>query len=236
MIQDDKRGADEAPGLSASEGGRKIYFVRHGKTEWNNQFRYQGATNVPLNAEGLEQARRAGLRLSKLKAGAIVCSPLDRAYETAQCIAAYHDDVQIEKNPLLIEVNFGEWEGLTVPEIKAHSGEELFYKWRRNELHVSVPGGEDADAVYERASRAARELIERKEERIIVVGHGAMFRALFLPLLGVPRSNIFWKTRIDNCSISAFSIDANGKATLSFLNDTLHMYASEDKIADLPLA
>lgn len=231
-----KKDIDEAPGLSAPEGGRKIYFVRHGKTEWNNQFRYQGATNVPLCDEGLEQARRAGLRLSKLKVGAIVCSPLGRAHTTAECIAAYHAGVRVEKNPLLSEVNFGEWEGLTVSEIKAHSGEELFYKWRRNELHVTVPGGEAADAVYDRASRAADELLSREEDCIVVVGHGAMFRAIFLPLLCIPRSNIFWKMRIDNCSISAVNVDKNGKATLSFLNDTLHMYVPEDEIADLPLA
>ena len=63
-----------------------------------------------------------------------------------------------------------------------------------------------------------------------------MFRALFPPLLGIPRSNIFWKMRIDNCSISAVSVDKNGKVTLSFLNDTLHMLVPEDEIADLPLA
>lgn len=231
-----KQDIDEAPGLSAPEDGRKIYFVRHGKTEWNNHFRYQGSTNVPLCNEGREQARRAGLRLSKLNVESIICSPLDRAHETAECIAAYHAGVSVEKNPLLSEVNFGEWEGLTVPEIKARSGEELFYKWRRNELHVTVPGGEPADAVYERASRAASELLSRTEGCIVVVGHGAMFRALFLPLLGIPRSNIFWKMRIDNCSISAVNVDKNGKATLSFLNDTLHMYVPECEIADLPLA
>ena len=57
-----------------------------------------------------------------------------------------------------------------------------------------------------------------------------------LPLLGIPRSNIFWKMRIDNCSVSAAGVDKNGRATLSFLNDTLHMRIPEDKIADLPLA
>ena len=236
MKLENKRETDEAPGLSAPDGERRIYFVRHGKTEWNNQFRYQGATNVPLCAEGREQARRAGLRLSRLKIETIICSPLDRAFETARCIASFHHSVRVEKNPLLTEVNFGSWEGLTVPEIKAHSGEELFYKWRMNELHVSAPGGEDADAVYERASRAAGELLSRSEKLIVVVGHGAMFRALFLPLLGIPRSNIFWKMRIDNCSVSAAGVDNNGRATLSFLNDTLHMRVPEDKIADLPLA
>ncbi len=236
MSSEVKNNTDEAPGLSAPEGGRKIYFVRHGKTEWNNQFRYQGVTDVPLCDEGRAQARCAALRLSKLKIGALICSPLGRAYETAEKIAEFHPEIKIEKNPLFAEVNFGEWEGLTVPEIKAHSGAELFYKWRSNELHVSVPGGEEADAVYRRVTLAAKELLSRREASVLVVGHGAMLRALFLALFEIPRSNVFWKTRIDNCSISAASVDGRGKATLSFLNDTLHLITPEDKIADLPLA
>ena len=231
----DKKEMDDAPGLSAPNCGRKLYLVRHGKTEWNNQFRYQGATDVPLCAEGIEQACRVALRLARVKIGAIICSPLKRAAATAERIATHHAGVSVERNPLFTEVNFGEWEGLTVPQIKAHSGEELFYKWRRNELHVKVPGGEEPDAVYARAERAARELFSRVEDNIVVVGHGALFRALILPLIGAPRSDIFWKARIDNCSISALNLDKRGFATIACLNDILHLQVPEDKIIDLPL-
>ncbi|MDO5116531.1 MAG: histidine phosphatase family protein [Synergistaceae bacterium] len=227
--------ADEAPGLSAPLNGRKIYFVRHGKTDWNNQFRYQGVTDIPLCEEGREQARLVGLRLAGAELGAIVSSPLSRAFETAENIAAHHPNIKIERLPELTEVNFGEWEGLTVPQIKKNFGEEMFHKWRSNQLHVTAPGGEEMEALYDRSSRAAAALLARSEKNIVVVGHGAMFRALLLPLLGLPRSNIFWKARIDNCSISAVGVEAGGAVTLAFLNDIAHLKCAEDVISALPL-
>lgn len=226
---------DEAPGLSAPIEGKKIFFVRHGKTEWNNQLRYQGVTDIPLCAEGREQARRAGLRFARKKIEAIISSPLSRACETADNIAAHHHGLVVEKEKLLEEVNFGEWEGLTVKEIKARFGEELFYKWRRNQLHVDAPGGEKMAALYERSARFTRILLERPEENIVVVGHGAMLRALFLPMLELPRSNIFWKVRIDNCSISVFSVEAGDRFVLARLNDTLHLQVAEDEIISMPI-
>lgn len=225
----------DAPGLSAPEAGQKIYFVRHGKTEWNNQFRYQGSTNISLNEEGRTQALRAALRFEGKEIDAVITSPLSRAKETAEIIASKLHGVELEESELLTEVNFGEWEGLTVPEIKAKSGEELFYKWRMNEFHVCVPGGEDMDALYVRACAAARSLLSRSEEKILVVGHGAMFRILFLAMLDIPRMNIFWKTRIDNCSISALNTEKGKRVVLDYLNDTAHLIAPIEEISHLPL-
>ncbi len=230
-----KNEVNEAPGLSAPITGKKIFFVRHGKTEWNNQFRYQGVTDIPLCEEGREQARRTGLRFAKAKIEAIISSPLSRAYETAEKIACHHAGINVEKLDLLEEVNFGEWEGLTVNEIKNRFGEELFYKWRRNQLHVDAPGGEKMERLYARSSMVAKMLLARPEDNIVVVGHGAMLRALFLPMLELPRSNIFWKTRIDNCSISAFSVEAGNRYILSYLNDTLHLRDCGGEIISMPI-
>ena len=107
MVED----GNVAPGLSAPIGGKKIFFVRHGKTEWNNQLRYQGATDIPLNAEGRLQARRAALRFSLAKVDAVISSPLSRAYETAEEIASFHKGAAVEKTSLLTEVDFGEASG-----------------------------------------------------------------------------------------------------------------------------
>lgn len=62
-----------------------------------------------------------------------------------------------------------------------------------------------------------------------------MLRGLFLPMLGLPRSNIFWKTRIDNCSISAFSVEAGNRFVLAYLNDTLHLKMSEAVVTSMPI-
>lgn len=114
-------------------------------------------------------------------------------------------------------------------------GEELFYKWRSNQLHVDAPGGESMEKLYERSAQVAKILLERPEDNIVVVGHGAMLRWLFLPMLGLPRSNIFWKTRIDNCSISAFSVESGNRFVLAYLNDTLHLKMSEAVVTSMPI-
>ena len=146
---------NEAPGLSAPIAGKKIFFVRHGKTEWNNLFRYQGVTDIPLCEEGREQARKTGLRFAGAEIDAVISSPLSRAYETAENIAAHHVGIKVERLNLLEEVNFGEWEGLTVKEIKERFGEELLYKWRSNQLY-RMPPAERAWRSLQRGPRIAK--------------------------------------------------------------------------------
>ena len=91
------------------------------------------------------------------------------------------------------------------------------------------------ERLYARSSKVAKMLLARPEDNIVVVGHGAMLRALFLPMLELPRSNIFWKTRIDNCSISAFSAEAGNRYILSYLNDTLHLRDCGGEIISMPI-
>lgn len=222
-----------APGLSASPDGRIIYFVRHGRTEWNDQLRYQGAVDIPLNEDGRMQARKAALRFSSADIDAVISSPLSRAVETAEYIASFHKELKVESTPLLTEVDFGKWEGRTVPEIKAEYA-DVFAAWRNDPLNVAAPGGESMDSLYERCGLFAEQLLARHERRTVVVGHGAMLRALFPRMLQLPRVSYFWKTRLDNCSITAFSAD-DGRFALIYQNDTLHLKVANDKIAYLPI-
>lgn len=225
---------NEAPGLSALACEKRLYFIRHGKTAWNDQFRYQGATDIPLSDEGRRQANAASARFAKVQVDTLLCSPLSRAFETASIIAGAHPSLRPVRVPELTEVNFGGWEGLTVPQIKEKYGEELFARWRGAQLDVTAPMGEDMDALWLRSASAAERILSCAGKNIVVVGHGAMFRVLFLSLLSLPRTNIFWKTRLDNCSISAFSCDKEGRATLSYLNDVTHLKLSAKQIEILP--
>lgn len=225
---------EDSPGL-ALHAVRRIYLVRHGVTEWNAQFRYQGSTDIPLSEEGCEQADRVGMRLSRLKVQRIVTSPQLRAVETASRIAKQVGVKDIEKWDELREVHFGDWEGLTVPEIIATSGEELFGAWRKAQTEVTAPGGEDARCVSDRSACAAQRLSALDDDVTVVVSHGAIFRSLMLHLIDVPVSSIFWKMRIDNCSISAVEFDGRGRCSVSFLNDTIHLHTQREKIHSIPL-
>jgi alpha-ribazole phosphatase/probable phosphoglycerate mutase len=225
---------DDAPGLAPAEG-RSIYLVRHGVTEWNKSFRYQGITDVPLSDEGREQARLAGKRLAKIRAGAVISSPLKRSLETAEIIAAATDAPEVEIWDELCEVNFGAWEGLTVREIVGQFGFELFDRWRSSQISVAATNGEDPASVLARAKNAAERIASLKYENTIVVAHGAIFRALMLCLLEIPLSNVFWRMRMDNCSITKVSADKRGKLSASFFNDVTHLNIPEESIGILPL-
>lgn len=224
----------ETPGLSLVIK-RKITLVRHGITEWNKKFRYQGITDVPLSPEGEEQAKKAALRLSCESVDRVISSPLGRSMKTASIIAETIGKSAVERWDELREVDFGDWEGLTVPQIKDKFGEDLFERWKSSQVDVTATNGEEADLVYKRAEACAARILALKDEHVVVVGHGALFRMLLLPLIKVPRGNVFWRMKMDNCSLSGIGIDRKNRAFIVFFNDTIHLRTNLDCIKDIPL-
>jgi len=184
LTEKNKKDPQETPGLSLVIK-RKITLVRHGITEWNKKFRYQGITDVPLAAEGEEQAKRAAMRLSCESVDRVISSPLGRSMKTASIIAEIIGKNSVETWDELREVDFGEWEGLTVPQIKERFGEDLFERWKSSQVDVTATNGEDADIVYRRAEACAARILALKDEHVVVVGHGALFRTLLLPLIKI---------------------------------------------------
>jgi broad specificity phosphatase PhoE len=96
----------------------ELVCVRHGRTAWNAKRRFQGRTDVPLDAEGLAQARALAAHLSRERFSISLSSDLSRAADTAEAIGA-SCGVLVEPEPRLREMRFGEWEGLTWNEIVA---------------------------------------------------------------------------------------------------------------------
>lgn len=86
----------------------RLLLVRHGETEWNQQMRFQGQTDIPLNAKGLEQAESIATRLQHEPLQAIYSSDLRRAWQTAEVIARYHELSPIP-HPDLREMSYGVW-------------------------------------------------------------------------------------------------------------------------------
>ena len=135
-----------------------IYLLRHGETVWNRAGRFQGHGDAPLTAEGVAQARAMGRRLAQEELGGarLISSPLYRAWQSAVLVAEALslDPHAIEFEPRLMEVGFGEWEGLTREEIKARALDE----WRARKADVwnhVPPGGESFAQAEVRAGRLA---------------------------------------------------------------------------------
>ena len=232
--ENEGRDIGDAPGLSL-QIKRKVTLVRHGITDWNKSFRYQGVSDVPLSTEGEEQAKKTALRLSHESVGRIISSPLKRSLKTAEIIAESIGLSAVETWDELMEVDFGAWEGLTIPQIKEKFGEETFAKWKSSQVHVTATNGEDTDRIYIRSEACAAKILSLTDENVVVVGHGALFRTMLLPLIGTPRSNVFWKMKMDNCSLSGIGIDKKNRAFIVFFNDTIHLRTKMDCIKDIPL-
>lgn len=143
-------------------------LVRHGETDWNRQRRIQGSTDIPLNATGRDQARRAGRLLAGRAWSRIVASPLSRAAETATLIAQEARLGDPEFDRTFVERHYGEAEGLT--------GAELDERFPEG---VEVPGRETREAVAERVLEGLHRLAaEHPGESIIVVAHGGVIRSV----------------------------------------------------------
>ena len=212
----------------------RIFFVRHGETDWNKEFRYQGKTDIALNENGRAQARKVGLRLSRVVPRRVFSSPLLRAYGTAEAIMeASAGDAPIEATDDLREISFGEWEGLTYSEITERYASD-YKMWRETPFSSAPTGGESFESVGIRSARAAEAVKSAAEPgaTILVVAHGVVLRTLVAALMEANDLKLMWRVRFDNCSVSALDLLGN-RPSLVFLNDTHHLRLDAEKIGIL---
>jgi broad specificity phosphatase PhoE len=160
---------------------KNIYLIRHGETEWNRDKRFQGQTDVPLNATGKAQAAELIPLMTQLKVEAAFSSDLCRAYETAQ-IALSDQRIAIQKDHRLRETNIGEAEGLTYDEIVAKFTEESIVKWRSYEEHnmdFKYQTGESKRQMMVRIRDAVLEITQNAgKNNIAIFCHGMVMRAI----------------------------------------------------------
>ena len=163
---------------------RHLLLARHGETDWNAAGRWQGHTDVPLNATGRAQALALAARLRAEGVRAIAPSDLCRARGTAEIVGeALGLEVHLVDGALR-ERAYGAWEGLTRCECEARFPEE----WAR---HVSdprspPPGGESADALLARVVPAVHRAAERLASPTLLVTHGGVMRAFLAAALAAP--------------------------------------------------
>lgn len=154
-----------------------LYFVRHGETEWNVSKKIQGKTDVPLNENGICQAKQLAKELvqKQLHVARVYTSPQLRAIQTAQIAA---DALGVECSSLegLREMDLGEWEGLKWNYIEKNS--EIYGKWHQNRRYIPTPGGESYNDVLKRTLNAVDLILKQETENIVAVTHSAVLMAL----------------------------------------------------------
>ncbi len=152
---------------------QEMWLARHGETEWSRARRHTGTADIPLTPKGIEQARALGARLEGLDFQLVLCSPLLRARMTAE--AAGLSNVDIVQD--LVEFRYGEYEGLTTPQIKQRR--PTWDLWRDG-----CPGGETPDDVAVRVDRVLERAL-RLEGCVLAIGHGHTSRILAARFLGL---------------------------------------------------
>jgi broad specificity phosphatase PhoE len=147
--------------------GHRIVVVRHGETEWSAAGRHTSRTDLPLTEDG--RLRAAGLAgaLSEWSFALVLCSPLRRARDTCE-IAGFGERAEIDDD--LREWNYGEYEGLTTPEIRAQNPD--WSLWRDG-----CPGGERPEEIAARADRALDRLAAADGDAL-AFAHGHLLRVL----------------------------------------------------------
>ncbi|MCX5884433.1 MAG: histidine phosphatase family protein [Proteobacteria bacterium] len=200
-----------------------VILVRHGQTEWNRIERFRGRNDVPLNETGLAQAEMAGHRIAAgWKPTAIYSSPLSRAVKTADAIAR-HFDLSVKVHPGLVDINYGEWQGLTPDEARKR-WPEMIDVWYETPHRARIPGGETLDELRARAMRTLDEIVASHQgHTVVLVGHTVINRIILLGVLGLGNER-FWLLRQDTGAINVFEADGS-VFTLVSLNDTCHLHS-----------
>ena len=154
----------------------RLYMMRHGETVWNTERRYQGMTDIELSQTGIKQAECAEKRFENIEIDKIYCSPLKRAMATAKPIAeAKKLDIIPEEN--FREIHFGEWEGMTVPELKAKYG-DTYMNFIKNPHLYDFPGEGNISNVINRLKPSLDRIIENESGNILIVSHGGIIRLM----------------------------------------------------------
>ena len=162
-----------------------IILWRHGQTDWNVANKFQGHTDIPLNAVGEYQVKHAARLVVDMKPTAIISSDLSRAHNTAKALAELNG-LPIHIDPRLRETNCGKWEGLTGEEIRAVDHENL-KQWSLGGDNPAGGTGDRRSEVGARAKAAIEDFLAGKDnETLIVATHGGTARTVIGMYLELP--------------------------------------------------
>jgi broad specificity phosphatase PhoE len=196
----------------------ELICVRHGRTAWNADSRFQGHTDVPLDDEGRAQASALAALLRGTRIDAAASSDLSRAVETGRIVLGDRA-VPLRLDSDWREMRFGEWEGLTWSQILA-ANPQLDPNARTDVKAFTPDGGETFDEVCFRVERAVRRLTDGvpSDGVVLAATHAGPLHALLSVLLG-DAERAALRVRFATASITRFRNDGHGWR-LARLNQT----------------
>lgn len=193
----------------------KLYFVRHGETQYNVEKRVQGFCDSPLTDNGIAQAKSVGMGLADIDFIAAYASESQRVIDTARH-AIGHRNIPIITDPRLKEMNFGVLESLVATEISAQYGNILETLFSLKDLNMSAPEGESYLQLFARTNSAIDEIVQRHKNdggNILVFSHGVTIGNFLMQL-----SKMSKYPHHENCSVSV----------VKYFNDVFHVERMAD--------
>jgi glucosyl-3-phosphoglycerate phosphatase len=183
----------------------RLVLIRHGRTEWNADGRFQGQADVPLDPIGRAQASALAPSIAALGPDAVMSSPLSRALETARVVAAA-SGLQVQLDPRLAEINVGSWAGKRMEDAAAELPDfhELL---RTGQDFRRSATGETSTEAGARVAASLRAIAEWNPDGVTaVVGHGLSMRMAILNLLGWDMPTGLALSGLWNCSWSVLEL------------------------------
>jgi len=211
---------------SPSKPSYTFVFLRHGESVGNAEARWQGQSDYVLTEKGRAQARALAQRwkAEHAKFDLIISSPLVRAKETAEIIAAAVDS-KVELDPVLLERHIGEMEGLTAEEVRKKPQPPYVTPYD------PIGGGGEGDwALFLRAGQALHALVRRPPGSYLIVSHGGLLNQLMNAIIGiaphVDPSGV--RFRFENAAFArVFYFPHQHRWAIDALNDHAHLKSLE---------
>ena len=200
----------------------QLILVRHGETPWNKEGRIQGTSDIELSDTGIEQARKLALSLKDSKIEAIHASPLKRAYRTAEIINSFHGR-NIEVHPELMEMDQGDFEGLSFQELLACE-KEFIHRWIADPASVKMPRGESLAELQDRVWPTVEKIIAGGRNALIVA-HNFIIAAILCRIRDISLSE-FRSTCVDTASRTVIRF-RDGRANIEVMSDRSHLTAPD---------
>jgi broad specificity phosphatase PhoE len=183
-----------------------FHLLRHGEHVLRGRVLAGRTPGVGLSAHGRAEIAAVADRLANDEIEALYSSPLQRARETAE-ILSERLQLPIHYREDVLELDFGEWTGLTFDAVRA---DERWQVWSSCRSIATVPGGESMRQVQERTVRALFDLRQiHRDGAVLIVSHGDVIRAALLFALGMPL-DFYSRIEVGLASISTIHIDDSG--------------------------
>lgn len=198
-----------------------LYLVRHGQTSFSRENRFCGTSDPSLTDAGQAMADALSSVYAATTWDAIYTSPMLRTRQTAAPLARLAGVTAVVEDGLT-EIAYGDWEGLTVDEVKARWPEAYEY-WAKDVASRGTPGGETAFHVAARAMRVVEAIRTRHPAgNVLVVSHKATLRIITCALLGLDVRLFRQRIAQPVAAVSMFTLES-GTARLELLGDRTHL-------------